>query len=72
MSQFNDLDLPIDSECCRYLCAELNRAQYRENAKCSVDLLSGGFKFSDEVPEHLKEPVGRDRTSRIRVLALQR
>jgi hypothetical protein len=43
---------PLDpaSEAFQRLCIHLDSSVRRDNATCSVDLFSGGFKFSDEAP----------------------
>jgi hypothetical protein len=44
-------EVSVDSESFQLLCRELNSMVRKENASWSVDLLSGGFKFNDELPE---------------------
>src|SRR6185437_2940645 len=37
------------------LCTHLNSLVRRDDAECAPDLLSGGFKFSDEVPADIEK-----------------
>jgi hypothetical protein len=44
---------PVDSGEFQIVCAELNAACLDEHATRGFDLLSGGFKYSDEIPGEL-------------------
>ncbi len=48
-------DLELGSERFLFLCMKLNATAQREDAAWSADLLSGGFKFNDEIPDGLNE-----------------
>jgi hypothetical protein len=49
-------ELTLSSECFRVLCTKLNTTVFKRDAPWSVDILSGGFKFSDEFPDNVNEP----------------
>jgi hypothetical protein len=48
-------DLELGSERFLDLCTRLNATVRRDDAAWSADLLSGGFKFDDEIPDGLDE-----------------
>jgi hypothetical protein len=48
-------DLELGSERFLELCSKLDLTAQRADAARSVDLLSGGFKFDDEIPDGLNE-----------------
>ena len=48
-------DLELGSERFLFLCAKLNATGQRDDAAWSADILSGGFKFNDEIPDSLNE-----------------
>jgi hypothetical protein len=48
-------DLELGSDRFVFLCAKLNATVRRADAAWSVDILSGGFKFNDEIPDGLNE-----------------
>ena len=48
-------DLELGSERFLFLCTKLNATAQRDDAAWSVDLLSGGFEFNDEIPDGLNE-----------------
>src|SRR5262249_27520078 len=45
------------------LCETLNATVCEENATWSADILSGGLKFSDEIPQEMSNPQSLDVTS---------
>jgi hypothetical protein len=47
--------LELDSDRFLFLCTRLNATVRRDDASWSVDILSGGFKFDDEIPDGLSE-----------------
>ena len=48
-------DLELGSDRFVFLCSQLDATVPRADAAWSVDLLSGGFKFNDEIPDGLNE-----------------
>ena len=44
----------IGSDIFRRVCVELNSAAFDSNAKWSVEIMSGGVRFSDEIPASIK------------------
>jgi hypothetical protein len=48
-------ELELGSERFLDLCTKLNATAQRDDAAWSVDILSGGFKFNDEIPDGLDE-----------------
>ena len=55
MEPHESYHLELDSDRFLFLCAKLNATVRRDDATWSVDILSGGFKFNDEIPEGLSE-----------------
>ncbi len=49
-------DINLCSERFSLLCSKLNATLYKEDATWTLDVFSGGFKFSDEFPEGLSKP----------------
>jgi hypothetical protein len=47
--------LELDSDRFLFLCTRLNATVRRDDASWSVDILSGGYKFDDEIPDGLSE-----------------
>lgn len=47
--------LDLGSDRFLFLCTKLNATVQRDDAAWSVDILSGGFKFNDEIPDGLGE-----------------
>jgi hypothetical protein len=47
--------LELGSDRFLFLCTKLNATVRRDDASWSVDILSGGFKFNDEIPDGLSE-----------------
>jgi hypothetical protein len=47
--------LELGSDRFLFLCTKLNATVRRDDAAWSVDILSGGFKFNDEIPDGLSE-----------------
>jgi hypothetical protein len=50
MSNFQGADGLLSMPSYVNLCSCLDSLEYDESALCSADLLSGGYKFSDEIP----------------------
>src|ERR1035441_6867135 len=50
MNETGEDMLDLSSKAFHCLCKHLNCAMRQADATCSVDLFSGGFKFSDEAP----------------------
>jgi hypothetical protein len=48
-------DLELGSDRFLFLCTKLNATVRRDDAAWSADILSGGFKFSDEIPDDFDE-----------------
>jgi hypothetical protein len=55
MEPHHAYDLELGSERFLDLCTRLNATVRRNDAAWSADLLSGGFKFDDEIPDGLDE-----------------
>jgi hypothetical protein len=55
MEPHDAYDLELGSDRFVFLCTKLNATVPRTDAAWSVDLLSGGFKFNDEIPVGLNE-----------------
>jgi hypothetical protein len=55
MNPQNAYDLELGSDRFVFLCTKLNATVPRADAARSVDILSGGFKFNDEIPAGLNE-----------------
>ena len=47
----DQFELHFNSELCIHLLNHLNSATLKNDAEWSVDIISGGFKFSDEIPQ---------------------